>query len=325
MTGARTLSRSLSGYLCGTHSGVLGRRANDRLPLGALAQAHERFVVEAPSNASTLGGPRWQPPEGAGRLAEALREDLDVPAVVELVIFGSQARHSITPYSDVDAILVVTDETAQSPGALRALRPRTLRAQRHVLEYQPMQHHAFEVVTPRLLRAAEPALQLPSTAVAQTAALFGRSVSAIFTPTRPDDARRRFHRMADQLARLPAWPRHPWALHSALSMFELVPAMFLQATGARVEKWRSFELARERFPAAWQPYETLRAVRERWPSHRPLLLRALLRASRNPWLSVDIWRRAPVATPTEIRSLLTPDTLRDLQTLLGLMRAEVPG
>jgi hypothetical protein len=271
----------------------------------------------------SLGGNRWQPPTGAEQLERALRSALDDPAVVDLILYGSQTRRSTTHYSDVDAILVVTDEIARRPGALRELRPRVLRAQRHVLEYQPMQHHAFEVVTPTLLHTAESVLQLPVEAVAETATLFGSCVPAAFGPTVANEVRARFDRMADQLGRVSAWPRHPWVLHSLLSMFELVPALFLQSTGQRVAKWRSFGVACERFPDAWQPYETLREVRESWPDRRYRMLQAMLRASRNPWVSVAVWRRAPVAAPSEIRSLLTPGVLGDLQSLLGLMRREV--
>ena len=42
------------------------------------------------------------------------------------------------------------------------LDPLTLAAQRAVLAYQPMQHHGFEVVTPRLLEDANAALALPA-------------------------------------------------------------------------------------------------------------------------------------------------------------------
>ena len=245
---------------------------------------------------------------------------LDVPGVVDLILYGSQARHSTTGYSDVDAILVVTDQTAHSPAALRELRPVVMSAQRHVLRYQPMQHHGFEVVTPALLSSAASALQLPAEALAHTATLLGRSTPAAFDHPAANDARARFELLARQLGSVRTWPRHPWNLHGVLSMFELLPVLFLQSTGERVEKWRSFEIARERFPGAWQPYETLENVRERWPKRRHRMMRSMLRSAKNPWVVVDVWRRGPVVASDEIRSLLTPSTLDDLHVLIDLMR-----
>jgi hypothetical protein len=43
--GAGRLARSLAGYLCGTHSGLLDRRRGDRLDRLALASAHRDLEV----------------------------------------------------------------------------------------------------------------------------------------------------------------------------------------------------------------------------------------------------------------------------------------
>jgi hypothetical protein len=322
-TKARLLSRSLSGYLCGTHSGLLDRRRGERLVPEAIGRAHARLALDAGSVPLSLGPGAWRPSPGAERLAAALRDALDVPAVVDLVLYGSQARGSVTGYSDVDAILVIEDEVAGRPEALRELRPRVLRAQRHVLGYQPMQHHGFELATPSLLRAAGDALALPAEALAETATLFGRRLPAASEPVTADEARRRWQDFAPHLLALRSWPRHPWSLHGAISMFALAPALFAQAAGERGPKWRSFDVGRRRFGNAWAPYDTLREVRERWPDVGPGVLAPMLRLGANPWPAVDAWRRLPVRAPQPARALLTTQTLRDLHAVVAMMQAAV--
>ncbi len=315
------MSQSLSGYLCGTHSRILRRGQGGHPNAEVLARAYAAFEpTQAAVEPSRLGARSWRPPPESRRLAAGLRDLLDVPAVVDLILYGSQVRGATTPYSDVDAILVVSDAAAGDPAVLATLRGRVLRAQRIVLEHQPMQHHAFEVATPSLLRDGAAALSLPPQALEQAATLLGRGCDAAFGSWLTRDARAQLDAMIDQLTRLRAWPAHPWLVHRLLSMFELVPALFLQSCGQAVAKWRSFDLARERIGEAWRPYDTLLEVRERWPRRRYGTLRALLRICPNPWVAMAVWRRAPVALAGEIAELLTPAVLADLHRVLGVMR-----
>src|SRR5205823_7548356 len=105
--------------------------------------------------------------------ARRLASLLDDEHVVELVLFGSQARGGTTGFSDVDAILVISDEAAEEPSILRSLRRRVLAAQRAALAHQPMQHHGFELATPMLLRDAGAALGLPRVALDEARSLGG--------------------------------------------------------------------------------------------------------------------------------------------------------
>jgi hypothetical protein len=322
----RRLSVSLSGYLCGTHSGLLAmrrarRRAGPR-DLAArtdlIAEAHRALELPAGGTLVRLGAVPWAPAPDAAVLRRRLVGALDQEAVVELLLFGSQARGGTTGFSDVDAVLTVRDEAVEDPARLRALRPHVLAAERAILAYQPMQHHGLEIATPKLLRRAGEALGLPAIAREGSRSLRGGPVAARFQPA-PGAAPGRIASIVDELRRARSWPRHPWDAHRLVSMFELLPVLYLQTRGASVPKWRSFAEAAADFPGRWGPYDALAEVRERWPRRPRPGLRLGASVARNPWDAVAAWRRLPLALPGPVRSLLSEQRLRDLQQLAGEM------
>jgi hypothetical protein len=251
------------------------------------------------------------------RLRNALADLLNVDGVCEVIVHGSLARGATTGFSDVDAILVLDDGTAADPSALEMLRPRVLAAGRAVLEYQPMQHHGFIVVTRRLLADLTQATGLPAEAVHRTKSLFGRVAEAVVGP----DPRspRRLAALLEAARSTVTWPRHAWALHRAIAMFELAPALYLQATGRPTPKHTSFEAARADFPDLWRPYDVLRSVREQWTRRRMPVLEGLAVGLRNPWTASRLWRRTPVRPPATASDLLDTACLTGLQQLLAKM------
>jgi hypothetical protein len=317
---ARLVTRLLSGYLCGTHSGLLrfsasGRRLSARAE--AVSFVHRRLSLTAAGDELVLGERLWEPVE-QGQLTQALRSALACPGVLDLVLFGSQARGERTGFSDVDAILVIAEEVADRPERLRALRSRVLAAQRAVLAYQPMQHHGFEVATPKLLRVGSEALALPSVALEETCSLNGAGTTAWLCDGAAS-GQASLAALVRTLTQLKTWPTHPWKTHGVVSMFELLPSLYLQSRGAPVPKWRSFGEARPDFRDNWWTYDELQDLRAAWPRLR---MRRLERASsvvRNPWVALAAWRRVPERLPRPIRPLLTPRLLEGLQTLARTM------
>lgn len=319
---ARLVSRSLSGLLCGTHSGALARRAGDRLGAEALRAAAGGRGAAAGGEA--VGAQRWEPGDAAG-LARRLAAVLDDDAVADLILFGSQARGTTTGFSDVDAVLVLRAGAVAAPGVLERLRPRVLAAQRAVLAHQPMQHHGFEVALDAdLARDASAALGMPREALAGARSLRGAGAAMTF----PDDpagdaarARRALQQVAGTVRGVRAWPSHPWRLHATTSMFELLPALYVQASGERCAKAESFALARERLGEPWWPYEELEAIRAAWPRRRRPALEAASAAARNPWVAVDAWRRLPGRPPAAVRAAYARQLLDGLHALAGKMAA----
>jgi hypothetical protein len=278
------------------------------------AALHRRLPVLG-SNDSALGTARWQPAPEVRDLAHRLETAFAASPIIDLILFGSQARGSTTGFSDVDAILVIDDATAENPAALHALRPRVLAAQRAVLAHQPMQHHGFEVVTPKLLLAANHALAMPSVALSESRSLTGKTVEASFVPDDDDEFRAALSGLALQTGTSSAWPSHSWHLHRLLSMFELMPTLYLQARGEIVPKSRSFAIARRDFGDAWWPYDVLERVRREWRRRPARALSAAAVATRNPWVAHAVWRRLPALRANEARALLTIECLSALQAL----------
>jgi hypothetical protein len=285
-----------------------------------VAREHRRLEHGSDGADIQLGPTPWRPGEEALELATALRRSLDRSGIVDLILFGSQARGSTTGFSDVDALLVIDDETAEDPNALRALREHVIAAQRAVVSHQPMQHHAFELATPRLLTSASQSLRMPAVVFAETRSLMGRGAEASFEPDSRDEARPRLSELVSATRLVRAWPRHPWVLHQAVSMFELLPALYLQALGQAVEKWQSFGLAGDHFGDDWWPYGLLEQVRAGWVRSSPQMLLATASVLRNPWLAIAVWRRLPARRRQAAGQLLTDESLAALRALAERMR-----
>jgi hypothetical protein len=317
ISATRFVAKILSGYLCGTHSGVLGLRRTQSLLARTVARSHAALNVSTGAGAvAEFGRESWVSEDAY--LFTRLRSALDRPEIMDLILFGSQARGGTTGFSDVDAFLVIANAAADDPAALRSLRPRVLAAQRAVLAYQPMQHHGFEVVTPKLLCAASEALALPASALQETRSLLGTRITGIVSDD-PAQSGYALDELSTSLRSLRAWPGHPWRLHVATAMFELAPALYLQARGRALAKHASFDEARRGFSDAWWPYDALNQIRKVWPRSRRSILELSATATRNPWPAVAIWRRVPAALPTPVRPLFTVELLRALQKLVGMM------
>jgi hypothetical protein len=309
----------LSGYVNGTHyRPLLERRRHDSGPSHVVDALRRLGSGSHDGVPLVLGVDKWRPSADDERqLRDGLADRLALSGIVDLVVFGSQARGSTTGFSDVDAILVIDDASAGDARALATLRPSVLAAGRAVISYQPLQHHGFLVATPRLLGYGTAAVRLPGEALATTASLFGRSVKATVGPG--PDGRKGLMHLARSLASTTSWPTHAWFLHRTIATFELAPSLYLQATGRPCSKDASFAVARTEFAGAWAPFDVLEEVRRSWPRDRSPLLEGLASALRNPWTASAIRRRLPMAVSAPVRELLDDRVLHALQRLLVLM------
>jgi Nucleotidyltransferase domain len=298
---------------------MLERRRRARLDVDEIVRVHKELSMPTTEKATRLGAVRWEPKGDARELQRRLRSLAAHPAVIDLILFGSQARGSTTQFSDVDAVLVIDDAAAEDASSLRVLRKHVLDAQRAVISHQPMQHHGFEVATPKLLGDANHALGMPAVALSEARSLIGEAIGATFTPERPGEANARLEELVRHTVGVSAWPRQPWRLHGLISMFELLPTLFLQARGQAVPKWRSFEEARSHFGDGWWPYDVLKQVRDAWPRISAPVLRVGVAVLRNPWLAVAAWSRLPAGRENPGGGALSGECLEALRVLARKM------
>jgi len=306
----------LAGYLNGTHSGVhrLGR-GRATVSLGGARVPKLDHQEHLAGRVVELGSRRWTP-RGAdeARLHQALRTALEHDDVLDLIVFGSIARGSTTAYSDVDAILVIPDQVVDDRIRLARLRRRVLAGQRAALRYQPLQHHGFLVVPESLLFDATHSLALPPEALDQPSSLFGRRLSLHFAPF-DSVAAGRLTSLCVVLANVQSWPEHVWELHRLISMFELLPSLYLQAIGRQCAKHESFAMAREEFGSGWAAYDALAHVRESWPRERRPWLQMTAAVTRNPWAASAAFRGVRCAAPDTVKDELKDATLNALREL----------
>lgn len=324
MSGERLVTRALAGYLCGTHSGLIERTRRirrssvSRLEPETISASHRRLrTVPTAHTAVAIASQAWAGGPGTEGLRDRLAQLLKRPEVIDIVLFGSQADSTTTGFSDVDAVLLITDEAAEDPHSLRLLRPHVLDAERAVIAYQPMQHHGFEVATPKLLRRADTALALPEVALAHAKSLSGTQIECCFEGNGAAADPGTLNGLAGHLAEIQRWPRHPWRLHRLIAMFEILPVLYLQSRGRMIPKRHSFAEAGREFRESWWPYDVLNEVRAIWPRERRPILEASAAVVRNPWVAVAAWRRLPVSPAREVQSLLSEQCLDALRALAG--------
>jgi hypothetical protein len=125
--------------------------------------------------------------------------------------------------------------------------------------------------------------------------------------------------VASSLAAVTAWPHHPWETHRIVSMFELLPTLYLQSRGDFVPKWCSFEQARRDFGSDWWSYDVLREIRAAWPRQPVRRLDQACFLSRNPWTALAVWRRIPTPLPRQVEPLLSVRLLDGLQALTTMI------
>lgn len=204
-------------------------------------------------------------------------------------LHGSLSTGDYTLYSDVDAILILKDESIQNELAFIEVQRAVLRALRHVLFFDPLQHHGFFVGVESLMNNW-PSAYLPGAALQYAWPLFPLENPIILHEWQD----RHLAVVAfEKLARAVQKARIPKNLYDAkhfLSQFMLLPAIYLQALGRPVYKRESFSIVREQFRDHWKPVEEATRMRADWQMPRRPFWGVMLRIL-NPWQASRIYRQ----------------------------------
>jgi len=166
---------------------------------------------------------------------------------LQLYVHGSLATCDTTPYSDVDALLVVSHEWLQSGERANELRRIVSRAQRWLYMYDPLQHHGLMLVTALDLdRYARHYFPLELLSYAVSPGDNHRQRYRLRDSAEEDVAL--FRRLTRRLRLMKRGdievPHTRFALKLALSEMMLLPTYFLQANGHVLYKRESFGAVR---------------------------------------------------------------------------------
>lgn len=252
-------------------------------------------------------------------VAKHLRDD-----VLGVYVHGSLGTYEAIPYSDFDALVILKDEVFSSPYRLARTARKLDKARTIMLQFDPLQHHGWFVLTEAQLRSY-PEFYFPSILLGHSKALLpeqGRDLK--LWPVEAMDLQKRvfMNLSGSVIAKIEcgSFPTTLYELKLLLSQFMLLPAIYVQVRDCcGVYKKYSFERAKGDFAEEdWRVMEKVSAIRENWQPEMHRAQRWLL-TRRSSGLRHLTKRFAPVV-PRSLRSVLTQDFYKQMQKLAQLMR-----
>ncbi len=319
------------------NSGILSRGdlpialVHPRLPFRRNARTIvDRFDRFCQSSRPAPGPPRevevagYEGPDAPVRrmmayLARQLTNDL-----LGAYVHGSLGTYEALTYSDFDALVILKNEVFSTPRRLEAAAWKLSRAQSIMLDFDPLQHHGWFVLTEAEL-SAYPDDAFPVVLFDYAKSLLserGRRLTLRVQDV-PEARHAAFRELSSRIVDSIACGRHPsnmYALKLLLSQFMLLPALYVQARDGRgVYKKFSFDLARADIaPDEWAVMDEVSTLRATWSVMLSPIQRFVLTRTHPTRRAAARWL-AP-AIPSSVRRLLTPGFYRRMQMLALRMR-----
>ncbi len=255
------------------------------------------------------------------RMADALASIRD--HLVGAFIHGSIGSCEEVPYSDFDGLVILSNSLMADSTRLEEVARHLRRTQSIMIDYDPLQHHGWFVLTELdLAQYCEAYFPL---------ALFEHAkVIPCTAPLRlefsPRDSTAEcvafIRELSASLTRQAAAGSRPdtmYELKSFLSRVMLLPAAFLQARdGSGVWKRDSFDLAEKYFDAnCWFCIDQATVIRDRWPSVK--YPNILWRNGGWSYVSKAIRKRASGGIKAPLKGLLREEFYESVQRLVQEM------
>lgn len=273
----RQLERHLNGQTRGTR------------PLPAHVSAPDTSL---PTHSLTLSTTPLNPAKAISRIQTLLDglQQAFAPVQNHLLgvwLHGSLGSEDTTPYSDVDALLLLRKEVLEDGHLYRQVQTAVHHALRHVLLFDPLQHHGFFVGDESHL-AQWPADYLPLAALAYARPLWSTNSVTLHDVPAATPPHFLLHTLAQSLQSA-ALPRNLYQAKGLLSQLMLLPSAYCQAMGTAVYKRDSFGLVADRFAPWWQPLHEATLMRSAWQIPQRPLWPTLLTLT-NPWWASRLYR-----------------------------------
>jgi len=293
----------------------------------AIIQKYKRLWAEIPTSTTPKLNVQIESYAGKNRhvqqmvsfLSEHLRGD-----VIGAYVHGSLGTYEGIAYSDFDALVVLKDVIFEAPERLAGVARKLNRARTIMLDFDPLQHHGWFVLTEADLRYYCNAY-FPVELFKHAKSLFDDKGLELEISFRKSDyeTRETFEKMAEAIIRkikLRQYPVNMCQLKSLLSGFMLLPALYIRAKdGCRIYKKESFAVARSDFDSAdWAIMDEVSEIRTNWNYEISPLKKRLM--CHPHILSRYFAKNFAPAIPEKIGRVLTAEFYERMRKLAFLMK-----
>lgn len=200
------------------------------------------------------------------KISNFIRERL-INEVKAVLIHGSLATNEEIPYSDFDALVILKDEVFKSPKRLANAAINLSKCYSLMLEFDPLQHHGWFVMSEVDLKAY-PERYLPPEVLPYCCSLLDPIDLSITIPEeKPTNGN--FFRLVNSLKKQlhsQYIPGNLFVAKSILSEFMMLPTLFIQhKSQTGIYKKLSFEKARTYFISdEWKVMDEVSGYRLNW-------------------------------------------------------------
>lgn len=198
-------------------------------------------------------------------------------------VHGSLGTYDEVAYSDFDALVILSASAFESVGSLQLVGRKLYEARKIMLDYDPLQHHGWFVLTDMDLHAY-PESYFPSALFHHAKALLPDHGTELVCCAR--EGAQNFHdvfnSLADVVANKALHGRRPGNLYDLkcfLSEIMLLPALYMQARdNSGIYKKDSFDRSRTDFTdECWAIMDQISRIRSDWHYEAGWCRRRLLR------------------------------------------------
>lgn len=233
--------------------------------------AFERLLTKTPPQ--DCRKVRIAPYQGANKHVQEMMGFLDGHLRQYLTgayVHGSLGTYDEVAYSDFDALVILSASAFKSADTLRLVGRKLHEARKIMLDYDPLQHHGWFVLTDADLRAY-PENYFPSALFHHAKALLPDQGTELVccAGESAQNFRDVFNGLADVVARKALYGPRPGNLYELkcfLSEIMLLPALYVQARdNSGVYKKDSFDRSRADFTdECWKVMDQISGIRSDW-------------------------------------------------------------
>lgn len=248
--------------------------------------------------------------------------------LVAAIIHGSVATQDTTPFSDMDALILLKNSVLNNKRRLLKVSYYLNQSQKYFYKFDPLQHHGWFVLFEKNLANFDE-IYFPSEILKHSSCIFppeGINLCICTRPASSFDFTIPFYQLSRAIYKkisLANQHNNIYLLKGFLSQFMLLPALYCQARDKKgISKKDSFNSARMDFAdSEWSIMDEVSKLREQWCYHLNTLQHYLLT---RPNFLLQHYRRYFAPKPVKlIREKFTPEFYARIGVLTDSMVKEI--